>query len=222
VARANLLGRVGLPLDDRSIDFAEPTQLLSQTSAPLPEVTQAQTSALRARPEMKQKKLEAEAASEGASATGWALLPELNVEGGYMRTDGTIFNPANATYVILKAQWAIWEWGASHYAHQAATEKAQASEFQVKEQERRVDVEVTSAIAQATAAAAAVTVAEQTIESAEEAYRVTKAALAAGTATTTDLLDAQSALTQARLNLTRAHYEDAMTRVTLRRGLGAS
>ncbi len=134
VARANLLGRIGLALDDRSIDFDEPTQLLSQTSAPLPDVSQAERTALDARPEMKQRKLEAGAANEGAKASGWALLPEINVEAGYMRTDGTIFNPANAGYVMLKGQWAIWEWGASYYGHKAAAEKAQASDFQVKEQ----------------------------------------------------------------------------------------
>ena len=56
--------------------------------------------------------------------------------------------------------------------------------------------------------------------SAAEAYRVTEAQLQAGTATTTDLLEAQAALTQARLNLTRAQYELAQARVDLQRALG--
>jgi outer membrane protein TolC len=49
---------------------------------------------------------------------------------------------------------------------------------------------------------------------------VTDAQLQAGTATTTDLLEAQSALTQARLNYLRAQYELAISRVNLRRALG--
>jgi outer membrane protein TolC len=53
-----------------------------------------------------------------------------------------------------------------------------------------------------------------------EAYRVTEALLKAGSATTTDLLDAQAALTQARLNLTRAEYQQAIAQVTLSRGIG--
>ena len=149
------------------------------------------------------------------------MLPDVDLEAGYIRTDGSIFNPANAGYVGLKGQWAIWEWGTTYYQRKSARAEAEAARFASAEQERRIGVEIASDLAQATSAAAAVDVAQQTIESAEEAYRVTKVSLQAGTATTTDLLDAQAALTQARLNLTRAEYEDALTRVTLRRGLGS-
>ena len=39
--------------------------------------------------------------------------------------------------------------------------------------------------------------------------------------TTTDLLDAQSALTQSKLNLVRSKYQQAIARVQLRRAMGA-
>jgi outer membrane protein TolC len=42
----------------------------------------------------------------------------------------------------------------------------------------------------------------------------------AGSATTTDLLESQSALTTARLNLARAQYELAIQRVALSRVMG--
>ena len=63
--------------------------------------------------------------------------------------------------------------------------------------------------------------AEKAVASAEEAYRVTDAALKAGTATTTDLLESQSALSQARLNLTRAQYELVLSDVALARASGS-
>lgn len=220
VARANLLGRVGLPLQDRSIDFAAPTALLAQAHAALPAGDAAERTALMQRPEVRQKDLEAESAHEVERSRFYGLLPDIDAEGAYIRTDGSIFNPANAAFVGVKAQWAIWEWGASHYARKAAEAQAESAHYMAEEQKRRVAVEVASNLAQATSAQAAVDVARQTIASAEEAYRVTKVSLQAGTATTTDLLDAQAALTQARLNLTRAEYEDALSRVTLRRGLG--
>jgi outer membrane protein TolC len=44
--------------------------------------------------------------------------------------------------------------------------------------------------------------------------------LAAGSANTTDLLDAQAALTQARLNFERSRYEYALARMSLQRALG--
>ncbi|MGZ6070350.1 MAG: TolC family protein, partial [Myxococcaceae bacterium] len=64
-----------------------------------------------------------------------------------------------------------------------------------------------------------VQVAQTAITSAEEAYRVTSAQVNAGTATTTDLLDAQSALTTAKLNLARAQYERTIARVQLDRAV---
>ena len=221
VARANLIGRIGLSIEDQSIDFAEPTTLLAQAKTALPEAANAQRDALAQRPEMRQRKLAAEAAEHTEKAHDYDMLPDVDLEAGYIRTDGSIFNPANAGYVGLKGQWAIWEWGTTYYQRKSARAEAEAARFASAEQERRIGVEIASDLAQATSAAAAVDVAQQTIESAEEAYRVTKVSLQAGTATTTDLLDAQAALTQARLNLTRAEYEDALTRVTLRRGLGS-
>ena len=62
--------------------------------------------------------------------------------------------------------------------------------------------------------------AQQSIKSAEEAYRVTQALVKAGSATTTDLLDSQAALTQSRLSLTRAQYQQAIAHVQLMHTLG--
>jgi outer membrane protein TolC len=73
----------------------------------------------------------------------------------------------------------------------------------------------------ARAATNAVEVAQAAIQSAEEAYRVTDALVKAGSATTTDLLDAQSALTTSRLNLVRARYDLAIARVSLNRAVGS-
>ena len=49
---------------------------------------------------------------------------------------------------------------------------------------------------------------------------MTNALVQAGSATTTDLLDSQSALTTARLNLTRAQYELALSHVAVTRASG--
>ena len=80
---------------------------------------------------------------------------------------------------------------------------------------------MSSKVSQLEAQFVAVQVAETAITSAEEAYRVTSAQVSAGTATTTDLLDAQSALTTARANLARAQYDRAIARVSLDRATTA-
>jgi outer membrane protein len=217
VARATLLGAIGLPPADRTIEFAEPTSLLSVGAQPTASVETAETK----RPEIAQASLIAEAAAHQARARGYALLPEISLEGAYVRVDGQVFAPKNSAFVGIKAEWAIWEWGATESARRAAAAQADAARSDLDAQRRQVAVELTARDAQLESAASAVTVADQTIASAQEAYRVTEAQVRAGSATVTDLLDAQAALTQARLNLTRARYEQAIARVELERAVGA-
>ncbi len=220
VARADLLGVIGLPLDDASVEFAEPRELLTRASSPRPSARQAQERAIEKRPELMKLKLLGEAADRKQRALWYALLPDLNAEAAYTRVDGQVFAPKNSAYVGLKLNWAVWEWGTSFYTQKAAEETADAARFDLDAERRAVGVEVSTHLAQAEASNAAVDVARQTIESAQEAYRVTEALLKAGSATTTDLLDAEAALTQARLNLTRAEYEQAMARVALEHSMG--
>jgi outer membrane protein len=216
VHRANLLSAIGRSPEDASVDFQPPTALLAQAEV----VQSAATDALARRPEIKQAKLRAEAAGHAESARGWALLPDVDLEAAYLRVDGQVFAPHDSGFVGIKADWNIWEWGASYSAKQAASAEARAAAADVEATRRRVLTEVTSARAQLVAAASAVALANQTIASAQEAYRVTAAQVRAGSGTTTDLLNAESALTQARLQLENARYSQAAVRVQLEHAMG--
>ncbi len=220
VVRAGLLGTVGFSPDDTGIVLEEPANLLTAAAAPLPPVKDAQSTAERSRPELVQERLLAKAADHERRARGYLLLPEINAEAAYLRVDGQVFAPPNSAYVGVKAQWAIWEWGATWYAQRAASKLAEAAHLDVDAARVQIATEVHAGLSQSNAAASAVDLARTTIASAEEAYRVTDALVKAGSATTTDLLDAQSALTGARLNLARARYEQAIARVSLSRTLG--
>jgi outer membrane protein TolC len=149
-----------------------------------------------------------------------SLLPEVSLEAAYVRIDGQAFAPANSGYVGLKAQWAIWEWGASYYGYRAARAQAEAALLDLEAQRQQITAEVGNDLLQTAAAQSAVAVAEQSITSAEEAYRVTLALVKAGAATTTDVLDSQAALTQSRLSLTRAQYQQAIAHVQLAHTMG--
>jgi outer membrane protein TolC len=221
VARANLLNVIGLPADDRTIVFEEPTGLLLKAAAQLPDERSARYQAEKHRPEMHAAKLNASAADDSKTARYLAaILPEIDAEGGYLRIDGQLFAPANQWYVGVKASWPIWEWGASFYAARAQAKVAEAAALDAVNTSRNIATEVSNGLSQTRSAAVAVDVSQTAIASAEEAYRVTNALVQAGSATTTDLLDSQSALTTARLNLTRARYALAVQRVSLERVLG--
>jgi outer membrane protein TolC len=221
IARANLLGAIGLPQEDVTTRFVEPSALLVRARESPPKLADAQTQAMAQRPELKQKHLQVDALQHVEKGHLFSLLPEVDAEASYLRTDGSIFNPKNAGFVGVKASWAIFEWGASWYARKAAAEQTEAARRDAESEGRQIGIEVSSDLAQSSVIAAVIDVAQQTITSAEEAYRVTQALLKAGSATTTDLLDAEAALTQARLNLTRARYEQGVAAVTLGRSLGA-
>src|SRR4029079_6287869 len=120
----------------------------------------------------------------------------------------------------IKADWAIWEWGSTYAQKEAAAAEALAATLDVDATRRRVRAEVTGRKAELTAAASAVALAKETVVSAEEAFRVTTALVRAGSGTTTDLLSAESALTQARLSLERARYAQAVSRIRLERAAG--
>jgi outer membrane protein TolC len=216
VSRATILSDIGRSPDDTTTEFLPPNALLAQVDMP----ATAPAEAVERRPEMHVAKLKAEAASHDEQARAYQLLPEIDLEGAYVRTDGQVFAPKNSAYVGVKADWAIWEWGAKNSAKKAAAAEARAAELDIDATKRRVLREVTARKATLGSAASAVTLARQTIASAEEAYRVTEAQVRAGTNTTTDLLNAEAALTQARLQLENARYAQAAARILLERAMG--
>jgi outer membrane protein TolC len=219
VVKTQLLDAIGVRSDE-NVELVEPTTLLTAANAPLPAPAAAKQRADAHRPEVVQARLSDRAAADTRRARYLSLLPEVDAEGAYVRTDGQLFAPKNQWFIGVKASWAIWEWGASFFQARAAAHLAEAAAIDLENQRRTVGVEVQNAIAQSEAAAVSVGVAEKTIASAQEAFRVEQALVNAGTATTTDLLDAQAALTTARLNLARARYELAIQRVALARAMG--
>jgi outer membrane protein len=219
IARVNVLADVGLVAVEGSVELAEPAALLS-APAPNPTAGTAYAEALSRRSEVTARQHEARAAEHQATARALAMLPDVDLEAAYQRVDGQRFAPKNSAFVGLRLQWAVFEWGSSLEQRRAAVSQATAARAAVDAEKLQIAREVATGRAQEEAARAAVGAARAAITSAEEAYRVTKAQLGAGTATTTDLLEAQAALTQTRLNLTRAEYAVAMARVALAHAMG--
>lgn len=91
-----------------------------------------------------------------------------------------------------------------YFGSRAAARQATAAESQANETRRLVQLDVAAKRSSLRAAAAALESARAGNASAEETYRITSAQVSAGSASTTDLLDASSALPQARLEFARA------------------
>jgi len=193
VVKVTLLDAIGLA-PDAAVELVEPP--LGRATVPSPEA--ATRVAEERRPEVAQAVLRRRAAARTRTARTLSLLPEADVEGGYLRTDGQLFAPLDQWFIGVRASWTVWEWGATWFQARAAAREAAAVALEAEDVRRGVAVEVQSALAQLRAAESAVAVAEEAIASAEEAFRVEQKLVETGLATTTDLLDAQAALTTAR------------------------
>jgi outer membrane protein len=221
-ARQGLLTLLARNPEDTTVGFVEPVELEKQAANPVAgPVDDLMNRALQNRPEVRRAQKQAESARANGQARMLELLPELDVQAAYMNVRGQIFQPENSFFVGVAANWPFWTWGTRWYAAQSAQRQADAAESLREDARKQVAYDVTSKYVQLQAQFVAVEVAQTAIASAEEAYRVTSAQVSAGTATTTDLLDAQSALTTAKLNLARAEYERAVARVALDRATDA-
>ncbi len=221
-ARQALLTLLARNPEDPTVEFVEPVDLEKQAAVRPPEsVDELINRALKNRPEVARAQKEAEAARANGQARMWALLPEVDVQAAYSNVRGQVFQPENASFIGVVSSWPFFTWGTRWYAAQSAQRQADASASLLENTRKQVAFDVSSKAVQLDAQFVAVQVAETAIASAEEAYRVTTAQVSAGTATTTDLLDAQSALTTARANLARAQYDRAIARVALDRATTA-
>ena len=223
-SRAQLFAAIGLsPADAAELTLVAPEARLAAVRAKgsSPSLAALMPQARDHRAELARQGHLILAADRQIGAKTYALLPDIDVEGAYIRTDGQLFAPPNSAYLGIKASWAIWEWGASNLQRKAAAVQADAARRDQEMLARQIEAELGASLAQGDAARGAVGTAEKAVASAEEAYRVTDAALKAGTATTTDLLESQSALSQARLNLTRAQYELVLSDVALAHASGS-
>src|SRR5580692_7284100 len=111
VARAALLGAIGLPQSDTRTGFAEPATLLERARAAPPSLEDAERQADAMRPELKEKRLQIDAARHVEKGRLYSLLPDVDLEASYLRTNESLFNPENAAFVGLKQNWTILAWG---------------------------------------------------------------------------------------------------------------
>src|SRR2546430_14707910 len=69
-----------------------------------------------------------------------------------------------SVFVGLKAEWPIWEWGATHFARKAAVSLAAAAEADAEDTRRRIGTEVSARLSQLRAAFSAVDLAQRSEE----------------------------------------------------------
>lgn len=188
------------PVGASSIDGVDLPSLTGQPSDAVDE-------AIQARPELQQLELRKEQADEGVEVAKGEYIPQLIALGQYQHTEGQGLTGSNNAFVGLSLDWTIWSWGSRYYAIDEAQAQRVKLDSVYTQTRRQIGLQVKQAWYDLQSALEAYSVAQKAVEQAKEAYRVESVRYDAGESTPTDLLDAQSALTEAQNNRNAALYQ---------------
>ena len=223
VALTSLDSLIGLPLDT-DVDLT--TSAESQASRlPAGEDPSIKT-ALADRPELKSAEFRIRASELGVKTARAGFYPQVFLSGNfyYLRPNPR-FMPArdkfNGTWDLgISVSFDIWNWGQTKsQTKQAKAQLAQARDARKLLEDQAV-LEVTQSKLSLARANEKVRVAGQAVGQAEENLRVTRERFKQGVALNSEVLDADVALLQARMNRTQAAIDLVLAQARLEKALG--
>jgi outer membrane protein len=150
-----------------------------------------------------------------------ALRWEYQRQGDEWQVSGDEFHQDPYWQVTAGMTWTFWEWGKTYYG---ILEKEGLKKELIQRKlglEDNIRLDVKDALLRLENAAENIPTTEKAVEQGEENLRVNEERYKAQVTTITDVLDAQTLLTQARVNHYRALYNHNLARFRLQRALGS-
>ena len=181
---------------------------------------------LERRPEIKEANLNLERAQKGVRLAKSRFFPHISVVTNYQRMGdhadlrGNPYEDAENWMVSTLFSWDVWEWGKKHYQVSARRAKAAQAEELEKQVGDVIALEVKESYLNLKEAEKNIFVAETAREQAEENFRLNQARYNEQMATTTDVLDAQTLLTEAQNNYYNALSDYHIAKARLQRAIG--
>jgi len=206
--------------------FAVEPVIAVDAPALTPDAVAALTEARKQRPERQALARRAEASKDREQAIGATARPQLTVAAGYdvAKPNPHIFPRTDAWRdswdASVNLTWSLWDGGRRHAEQAEAQANTRALTARAADFDRQLAFEVEQRTLDVESAAAAIEPAEEGVRSAVEARRVVGERYNAGVATTTEMLDAQTAVLQAELDRTRAIANARLAAARLERSVG--
>jgi len=178
------------------------------------------------RPEMKEAELKVEEAQKQIEVAksqfypGLALKLNYEKQGDTYDIHGTKFRDEESWSVLTSFSWTPWEWGKTYYSvkeNQVRLIQAEDMLIQVRD---AIALEVKDAYLKLRETEKNIAVAEAAVVQAEENFRLNEQRYKEQVATTTDVMDAQTLLTQAKTNYYNALSDYNIARAQLERAMG--
>jgi OMF family outer membrane factor len=215
---ANLTVQLGLH-DGAPIDITD--DLPVQAPKLVYSLEAAQKRALDTRPELAAAALRIKAAEEQKTAAKYKYAPDVRLTAQWLHTYGVDpFQPKNEEWLGLTANWAVWDWGSTHAQVKQAESAKTRAELQQGALVDQVKLDMRRRYLEAKTQFDSIAVAQTQQDSAQAAYDLQKTRLENGVATTTDVLDSETELAKAKLQLANARYDYYLALVALARSVG--
>lgn len=222
ISEADLRRLIGLETRDRIRPLATLEEPATSPSSPEVLLAEART----ARPERRALSNRFEASRAREDAARAAARPQVGVNAGYdyARPNPRIF-PREGSWqdswdVSVNVNWTLWD-GGRHRADQAeAAAASRAIDARAADFDRQVTFEVQQRWLELDSSRAAIGAAIDGVRSATEARRVVSERFTAGVIASSEVIDADLAVLQAELDLTRARANARLAEARLERAIG--
>ncbi len=182
--------------------------------------------AMENRPELRSLHLALKSAAKGVTLAKSAYYPEIDLLGRYERngdnltaTNNDFANSHNAS-LMLQIRWTFFEWGRTRAEVSRARHNVGALAERMRRIEDNIRLEVKDAFLALRVAETNVRTAEEALVQAKEDFRITTLQYQTQLATSTDVLDAQTSLTNAETNYYNALYGYLTSLARLERAVG--
>jgi outer membrane protein len=182
--------------------------------------------ALQHRPELLEADKNVDIAEKEITLTKSDYYPDISLSANYYRrgddptVDGSDFVDRESWDIVAGATWTFFEWGRTRFATNQQRARLRQSKENREQIKDSILLEVKTAFLSVQAAEQGIRVAAKSVESAEENFRISQERYKEQVATSSEVLDAQTRLTQARTNYTNALVVFNLARAELIRAMG--
>ena len=171
--------------------------------------------------------LEVEIAEKEVKLARKDYFPSVNLTGRYTRVGdeydvngGEGISDSVSWDIQATAQWNFWEWGRTTFGIREKLHRLSQAQYLRSEIQDNIDLEVKTAYLRTKESEKNIITVEKAIEQAKENFRINQERFKEQVATTTDVLDAQTLLSDTLTNYFNALYDFKISKATLYRTMG--
>ncbi len=171
--------------------------------------------------------LEVEIAEKEVALARKDYYPSVNLMGNYTRTGddyhakgGEGISDAASWEIRAVAEWEFWQWGRTHFGVREKLHRFSQAQYRRSQILDNIELEVKTAFLRTKESEKNIITVEKAIEQAKENFRINQERFKEQVATTTDVLDAQTLLSNTLTNYFNALYDFKISKATLFRSMG--